>query len=1013
MAKDLRMDITGLRAIAVLSVTIYHLVHVLTPEFTYFRGGFLGVDIFFVISGYLMTMIIMKGLSHDNFSLYDFYKRRAQRICPALMVTIAVFMILGYLLIGVSDLKRMCYEAFTALFFVSNMYFAQKTDYFANSALDQAFLHTWSLSVEWQFYMFYPLLLILLRKFMSTKSIARTVLVLTIFFLIFACYLTNNFPRYSYYILPSRAFELMFGALAYYYPLSFFRVVAKGHLLPETLRARILAITPLRAEAAGLIIIFISLAVIDDAHGWPTLWAVVPLFGTYLCIAADNKKSLLRNIVFQKLGLWSYAIYLAHWPLIVFITKLGFNVWCLELLIPIFILGVLLHYLVERRRNFGYVFLGSYFVVALCAWYISINGAKFRLDHEVTRYAQYGGHSVPFEGTINAIGNLERKPDFILIGDSFARHYALDLIDRGLHVITVFRDGCYSWLNYVNRRSEGHIDEKCAMRYSEAKKAVDKYPDLPIVVAQDWPRYQGSLVRRSNDFQVPEHLFEKAVKRDIQSMAARFKNRKLYIIGTPRQTVFDVGSTCMYLHALQNPLSRFIRAHFTCTKSKELNAIPMNDFLQRSVLELPQNQHLTDKDRPVKYIDPNEAICVDSNCEILVGKYIPVYQDGLHYSWAGSVKIVSYILSQIGVKQGKVRTNFEDEVVGQTPEGESVDKDEGYADGPLLNSSQAPATAPAPAPAAQAAGTAAGTEADPAAAAADATATTTPEAAPKAVSEAATKVAPKDAPQPTATEAPNLVKKESQSNHKAPLSEATNTQDNQENLTSVPNALPYEVEPDHNAIKSDTHIAATAAITAPAAFPQTQTQTQTLDPAPAFVDLELQNELAKELNQDLDSELALLSATTTATTKNQSSVFYPNEEYNKEHLNFSSEQSVFVVQHKNSNISNPRLHLKHMYNAKKYQELRPQLECLQFVHEHKQEDIDNVIMAHHIGEQISYLYSQISSDHDRPQLADPREEYKYFEEVKSTKCKLKDKQHYLTPEEIQHLEDLGLLGDYS
>ena len=128
MAKDLRMDITGLRAIAVLSVTIYHLVHVLTPEFTYFRGGFLGVDIFFVISGYLMTMIIIKGLSHGNFSLYDFYKRRAQRICPALMVTIAVFMILGYLLIGVSDLKRMCYEAFTALFFVSNMYFAQKTD---------------------------------------------------------------------------------------------------------------------------------------------------------------------------------------------------------------------------------------------------------------------------------------------------------------------------------------------------------------------------------------------------------------------------------------------------------------------------------------------------------------------------------------------------------------------------------------------------------------------------------------------------------------------------------------------------------------------------------------------------------------------------------------------------------------------------------------------------------------------------------------------------------------------
>ena len=95
--------------------------------------------------------------------------------------------------------------------------------------------------------------------------------------------------------------------------------------------------------------------------------------------------------------------------------------------------------------------------------------------------------------------------------------------------------------------------------------------------------------------------------------------------------------------------------------------------------------------------------------------------------------------------------------------------------------------------------------------------------------------------------------------------------------------------------------------------------------------MELQNELAKELNQDLDSELALLSATATATTKNQSSVFYPNEENYRAQLNFPLEQRVFGV-NDNSHISNPHLHLEHMYNVKKYQELRPQLECLQFVH---------------------------------------------------------------------------------
>lgn len=100
MAKALRADITGLRAVAVLSVTLYHVAHVLFPDVKWFHGGFLGVDIFFVISGYLMTMIIMRGLERDSFSLWDFYKRRAKRICPALLLTVLVFVSLGFLSLG-------------------------------------------------------------------------------------------------------------------------------------------------------------------------------------------------------------------------------------------------------------------------------------------------------------------------------------------------------------------------------------------------------------------------------------------------------------------------------------------------------------------------------------------------------------------------------------------------------------------------------------------------------------------------------------------------------------------------------------------------------------------------------------------------------------------------------------------------------------------------------------------------------------------------------------------------
>lgn len=684
MGKQLRADITGLRAIAVISVTLYHLVHMLLPQVTFFKGGFLGVDIFFVISGYLMTMIIVKGLSQGNFSLVDFYQRRAKRICPALLVTVLVFGLIGVLLIGTSDLKRLGLEGCYALLFVSNIYFAQKTDYFGNSALDQVFLHTWSLSVEWQFYLFYPLILMVLRKVIAERLLARTLLILTLVMAVVAVLMTLYVPRASYYLLPSRAFELLFGALAYFYPLSTLQswaqratgsmtgtqVTDSAWRLRGLLGHYVLSLTPLKVEALGLIILFISFALVDDSTGWPTLSALVPMVGAYLCIAAGNHRSLLRHAIFQKLGLWSYAIYLVHWPLLVLVTKLGFDVWCLELALPILLLGVALHYAVERRRNFGYLFLAGYALVTAGAYYVGKTGLSARLSYEVTRYAQYGGHTVPFDGKINHIGDLERAPDFILIGDSFARHYTLDLIDRGLHVVTVFRDGCYSFAQGVTRRTEGYVDEGCRLRYEEAKQAIAQYPNLPVVVAQDWPRYRLTTVLRpdleSQDYRsVAGDDYEKVLRSDLEQMVADFStgSNRIYVVATPRQSVYDVGSTCMYLQALDNPVSRLMAKYITCKESKNLAPVPLNQLIDTTIAQLPQNQGLDEYQAPVRYLDPNDAICVDGHCELLVGQYIPVFQDGLHYSWAGSIKVVSYLLSQIGVEQGRVRTEFEDELV--------------------------------------------------------------------------------------------------------------------------------------------------------------------------------------------------------------------------------------------------------------------------------------------------------------------------------------------------------------
>ena len=283
MAKNLRQDITGLRAIAVLAVTLFHIDHVMLPQIDLFKGGFLGVDIFFVISGFLMTMLIMRkggGLQSGDFS--------AKRICPALIATIVFFLALGYFIFSPEDLKNAGREASKAVLFISNYYFASRTGYFDGAATDKLFLHTWSLSVEWQFYIIYPFVMMLAYRFLSYKNVGRLLLGCTILSLGFACYYTTVNANNSYYMLPSRAFELLFGALAYFYPLSYFQNQQSQNSVVAHMAKKL---SPATAEGIGITIIIVSLFLVSDQQGWPTLAAIPPLFGTYLCIAAYLSKA--------------------------------------------------------------------------------------------------------------------------------------------------------------------------------------------------------------------------------------------------------------------------------------------------------------------------------------------------------------------------------------------------------------------------------------------------------------------------------------------------------------------------------------------------------------------------------------------------------------------------------------------------------------------------------------------------------------------------------------------------
>ena len=297
-----RKDINGLRAIAVLAVVLFHFNENWMP------GGFAGVDVFFVISGFLMTGIIFRGIDKKRFSIINFYIDRANRIIPALALVCFVLLCFGWFYLTPLDYKALGKHALGSIGFISNIIYLKESGYFDAASHEKWLLHTWSLSVEWQFYIIYPLVLVILRKLISEKTTKTVLLLGTILGFMFCVFSTYKWPDAAYYLLPTRAWEMMMGGIAYLYPFT----------LNEKKKKVI--------EWSGLALIASSYAFIDKENSWPGYLALLPVLGSFLIIQASRNDSFITgNIAFQKIGSWSYSIYLWHWPLVVSIAYFSLN----------------------------------------------------------------------------------------------------------------------------------------------------------------------------------------------------------------------------------------------------------------------------------------------------------------------------------------------------------------------------------------------------------------------------------------------------------------------------------------------------------------------------------------------------------------------------------------------------------------------------------------------------------------------------------------------------------------
>ena len=622
-----RPDIDGLRALAVVSIVIFHAIPSILP------GGFIGVDIFFVISGYLISSIIFKSVQSGSFSFADFYMKRANRIFPTLSLVLAVCLTFGWFSLYSDEYMQLGKHTAAGAGFVANIVLLMESGYFDTASEAKVLLHLWSLGIEEQFYLIWPVLILIFKR--SKKAILLVLLLVIALSFIANIYYINVDPTVTYYSPLTRLWELAFGALLAYQGFHY----RSNHIAAKKIHHVISVV------GFVLILIFSFFVTKADFPGWK---AALPVAGAFMIIGSGHDAFVNKYVLSRKplvfIGLISYPLYLWHWPVFTFLRIINSgevsNFAMFIAVLAAFALSIVTYFCWERPIRYSKQKGKTAVILTIAIGILGVigyiifatGGAQNRHVVEMAKERNYQLNTLNWSYMHNE-SCLSRypfpdakdykwffcyitkndKPEILLLGNSYANH-----LYYGLHKSEYFKD--------KNILSIG----TCVPNIPDKSALTGNHP-----CAGDRPGKQRELIQgiikkeKSIKFVIISGLFWN----NNQGAEKRLDDYIKFIIGNGATPIifyphvypgFDTKA------CFSRPFAKPVKScHFDINAYNEkVNGVA--DMFVRIKRKYPS----------VSFFDPNKTYCNDNGCD-LVKNDIPMFRDTGHFSYYGSESVIN------------------------------------------------------------------------------------------------------------------------------------------------------------------------------------------------------------------------------------------------------------------------------------------------------------------------------------------------------------------------------------